>query len=909
MTNGNFDFNFLREEAMSMIRQVAADTWTDHNAHDPGITFLEAISYALSEIGMKSNLEIEDIMASAGVDTLQDMFLTGTDVLEGKATTLVDLQKTISALPTIQQAWITKGVGAEVPVFSNGSIISYTGGVTQKLPMLGLTNVLIRWSDDPTLGNINSNLFSKTLHYTLVDGTKKILKVELAFPHWSDPSALAFSNLLTGVVISTGTPVFDQFPGETEIWSCKLTIKHSSNTTIGEEIRIIIRADRAIKDNGERSTAQNTLLLDLQNANGLVRDFNLRVQAAKSKQNSLLAQLPVYRNLCEDFVQITAVQEQEIAVYGYLEIVPGAPVESLIARIYAELYQFIEDLAEQFKPHSFTDEGIFLSDVLNLVFRLDQTNHASASIISLSSLSLSNFINNRPINSRSENCLSLLTDDNFIPIFSIRKSNLVALHNGIEVSYDLDQVEFIYQNLLSKHRKISTLAPQSFNSGTIYPLNDYQTIRNDLPLIYGQNTSTGINDLRTKSGVQAAQLKAYLSIFDQVLVDTLQQFTHAPLLFSVKNGSNDTWFRSDLRTLTPDVAYLFNGNYNSYLAAQPNTLLRRSRILDHLIARFGESLEAYRPLFPTNTTETQFLDYKHQYLLALPKLQAERGLAYHRLVVPAWDNDNFSGFERKVRMLLGLPLIKQDLWNNIETSLSRTGIALNFGFQLQSGGQILLQNIGPIATINESNQLMNDLLQHGSLAKNFQLTGTAPNFSIQLYYPDGRVLAKSVTALPNEAAGNTAIQNIIQLITTQLLPREGFHLVEHILLRPKDSTYSLPTLPFTTLPPITLHPEFSKDFYSAQVTIVFPATGERLGDLGFRTVVEKIIRRELPSWIVPHIYWLHFWDMRNFEIAYRQWVQTNATAGATATTLRTRNNTLVNSIAAIQAQYASQYAG
>jgi len=37
------DFSFLREEGMELLRDVAAQTWTDHNLHDPGITLLELL--------------------------------------------------------------------------------------------------------------------------------------------------------------------------------------------------------------------------------------------------------------------------------------------------------------------------------------------------------------------------------------------------------------------------------------------------------------------------------------------------------------------------------------------------------------------------------------------------------------------------------------------------------------------------------------------------------------------------------------------------------------------------------------------------------------------------------------------------------------------------------------------------
>ena len=35
---------------MELIRKWAGQSWTDHNVHDPGITILEACSYAMTEL-------------------------------------------------------------------------------------------------------------------------------------------------------------------------------------------------------------------------------------------------------------------------------------------------------------------------------------------------------------------------------------------------------------------------------------------------------------------------------------------------------------------------------------------------------------------------------------------------------------------------------------------------------------------------------------------------------------------------------------------------------------------------------------------------------------------------------------------------------------------------------------------
>ena len=54
----------LREGGMESIRRWASQSWTDHNVHDPGITILEACSYAMTELGLRLQLDVGDLLRS-----------------------------------------------------------------------------------------------------------------------------------------------------------------------------------------------------------------------------------------------------------------------------------------------------------------------------------------------------------------------------------------------------------------------------------------------------------------------------------------------------------------------------------------------------------------------------------------------------------------------------------------------------------------------------------------------------------------------------------------------------------------------------------------------------------------------------------------------------------------------------
>ena len=50
----------LRAEGLSHIQSLSHSLWTDYNAHDPGITTLEALCYAITELGYRSGFDMQD---------------------------------------------------------------------------------------------------------------------------------------------------------------------------------------------------------------------------------------------------------------------------------------------------------------------------------------------------------------------------------------------------------------------------------------------------------------------------------------------------------------------------------------------------------------------------------------------------------------------------------------------------------------------------------------------------------------------------------------------------------------------------------------------------------------------------------------------------------------------------------
>src|SRR3954447_21318551 len=93
----HLDFQFLRQKGLEHLGELSSQLWTDHNVHDPGITLLEPLCYALIDLGYRRTLPIEDLLAAKPESTPEDPdfprdhnFRTPLESLSCNPTTIAD---------------------------------------------------------------------------------------------------------------------------------------------------------------------------------------------------------------------------------------------------------------------------------------------------------------------------------------------------------------------------------------------------------------------------------------------------------------------------------------------------------------------------------------------------------------------------------------------------------------------------------------------------------------------------------------------------------------------------------------------------------------------------------------------------------------------------------------------------
>ena len=87
------DYNFLRKEGLKYIEKLGSTFWTDYNAHDPGITTLEALSYVITELGYRTDFDTKDLLTNANGQIQNGSFFTAREIMTNAALTELDYRK------------------------------------------------------------------------------------------------------------------------------------------------------------------------------------------------------------------------------------------------------------------------------------------------------------------------------------------------------------------------------------------------------------------------------------------------------------------------------------------------------------------------------------------------------------------------------------------------------------------------------------------------------------------------------------------------------------------------------------------------------------------------------------------------------------------------------------------------
>ena len=143
------DYTRLRAEGQRLIAGLDGRTWTDYNATDPGITLLESLCYAITDLGYRLGFAMPDLLAGApDRRSSGKQFFSAREILTVNPLTVIDYRKLLIDINGVRNAWLEKAADAETPVVYEPASVSLSfphGAIETGRPhkLNGLYSVLL----------------------------------------------------------------------------------------------------------------------------------------------------------------------------------------------------------------------------------------------------------------------------------------------------------------------------------------------------------------------------------------------------------------------------------------------------------------------------------------------------------------------------------------------------------------------------------------------------------------------------------------------------------------------------------------------------------------------------------------------------------------------------------------------
>ena len=675
------DYSFLREAGISYVQSLSSNIWTDYNIHDPGVTILEVLAYAITDLSSRANKPVEDLLASKpNASNTEKDFFSAAEILPCSAVTANDFRKLLIDHPDIRNAWLTRSDSSEQTFyFDRINGLNYNSG--EAIAVNGLYNVLLEFE----LDELNSSVIS-------VGASGGI--IEAAYPFWDEIStAWANDLVITNISIVQFNLVSTDPAKQNYFAILKITYTGGS-----DQFGITVTADSGIAQSDIKTQLEET------GFGSLIKQYNERIVAANVILNDVKFYLNSNRNAGEDFYAFKATRIQEIAITAQLEIAQGVDVVSTLSQIYYRLDKFLSPQIQFYtleemllKPgitvdqifegpllqNGFIDDQelvelkrnniIYTSDLLGVIMSLNNDfnygNLALASqnrgIISVQNLTVTNYINNQVISGNVRDCLSLTLTDVYKPRLSVDKSLIRITKNSVQIDYSLGDVITAFNDLKAQNASIKSpqVSDIRIPKGNNLFVDDYYSIQNDFPVTYGIGQAGLPSSSSNERKAQANQLKGFLLFFEQLLADYLSQLSHVKDLFSVNSGIDNTYFWQSLKNIQGNDLVL-ESSYETIVPAlvaqseqEQTGIDRRNKFLDHLLARFGEDFTEYALLMYSNNKATApgiLRNNKADFLKDYADLSYNRSKSFNYLSADNWNTDNVPWLKRRICSLLGI---------------------------------------------------------------------------------------------------------------------------------------------------------------------------------------------------------------------------------------------------------------
>ena len=760
------DFDSLKKDGVASTQALSGKTWTDYNAHDPGVTILEQLCFGITELAYRSGFDIRDYLAGPhGAIDFERLGLYRPELIySGQAVTVTDYCKLLfAAIPDLDDVYVEPLPGG-----------LYHVEVRPYQPIDGSAPTDAQLEEKKnrvrSVFAANRNLGEDLESVRIIDTFPCYLQGEIEI-HGNRPPAEIYAEVF---------------------FRCARKI--SSDIRI-QRYEDVLAAGRALDD----------IFTGPFTAQGYIADQDFAQQRG----------VPTVAELVALIARIDGVKQVR-----HLRLVNADDGDVSDAPNTGD---------ERMPSLQFPGAGAQRSQ-LRLVYRQGSSGQAWAK-----------------------------TDTETVPVEAAK------LH--------LQKLEFEYRAFRDNPQMLSSLLP--LPRGHYRPLADYYSIQNQFPPLYGINRAGIPGSAATATKARAKQLKGYLYPLEQLMANYLQDLQQLPRLFSLDASLRQSYFAQPLGDAQlPGIQTLYADTDTQavarVLARHDNFCERRSRVLDVLLAMYGEefSQEALQRFnyYRSQDSALWLLENKIHYLKALVDISGRRaGAADVQLPTAA-----MGGWQKRIGILLALTAFDQPhllcqilsdkqvqlLDDERYDALARSRALPAETADICAVPLLTLDHPGAQRVLSmQKCVLSRSMLCYGTDISHYKLLATDSETTLYFQVQADEPLYRLASRPKREDAILSAHHfrnGIIEL--NQLC--EGFHVLEHILLRPDAGV----------LP--------ADDFFAFRFSLLFPAWTARFADVGFRKLAEEIVCRHSPAHLLPTCHWLELDAMQEFEQLQQSWLAT-----------------------------------
>lgn len=922
------DYHFLLKEGMKYVEQLGNKFWTDYNPHDPGITILEVLCYAITELGYRADFDIKDLISKKNGEIKNNTFFTAATIFSNAALTEIDYRKLLIDIKGVSNAWILplknemkEGYflpnDAETKIYINKLedklSLKNTDKNSKKLPQLplrGLNMVKIELEDDVKLGDLNSMLlpfsFWKNNRWVNVD-------IIPQFTNWNHPEANLFK-----LMDKPGKIIIENIEKKDDM--VFVIINRTAKPADSLRFRIF----------SQDLTELDLVLNYFDNKVNICEVISL-FQQKKEKISAVFSRIKIIlnqnRNFTEDFLCTEVVEKIDIGICADIDLETGVDLVKVATQIRIAIDKIISPKINFYTLSQMVNEGYHTEDIfsgpkLSHGFlkdeeiekaQLTKEIHASDIIAVLMEIqgvkSVKNFlmtaynILGKPLENAKNKSWVLELPGDYKPVFNTKISKLLLFQKNIPFLLSENQQMLVDQKVIMYKTQFNQkkLKADHFNlqtpTGDYFELNTYYSIQDDFPANYrlGKNpVSEEDSDLRK---AQVKQLKGYLFFYEQILADYFTQLYHAKDIFDT-NDITRSYFSTYLEKndLTGEDFYskeLFDASFQSALlngeVGENVSLIeskndfhnRRNRILDHLLARFSESFSDYVFMMYHVANDTSgmgeisfdqedLIQDKQDFLNVYPEISSNRGLGM-----------DFFNAELVEDSVVFDPFWDKEIRGGYEKRTAKLLGINEISLRNIATEQPVLQSQWAVETIervynfkilipNIELQEKWDWAQLHYLDQSFyKIINSGYNFYLYLMKENKKIV--KVDQKFNSEKG--AFDFLTKMIKALNIHFENFYCLEHILLRPFNNKFNEDEDLLSVCLQDDCDDKASNDPYSFKATIVLPGYLSRFKSIVFRKYAEQIFRQEAPAHVLLKICWVNISDMTGFQKTYKNWIE------------------------------------